>query len=138
MMLLYIIAEMRSNLDKIKFFIIFSVLLIMASCNPVANKKDDSQNLLNKVNAVENQWIDYNGEIELDNKMMQSQFIPYSSEENYKVNNDAYVSYYNGEDFITTELHDAESELETVEEADGIILSFNKENKDGIKLINND
>ncbi|CAD2074710.1 hypothetical protein GCM10007275_06500 [Jeotgalicoccus coquinae] len=125
-------------MDKIKFIIILSVLLIMASCNPVTNKKDDSQNLLNKVNAVENQWIDYNGTIESDNSMMKSQFIPYNSNQDYIVNNDAYVSYYKGEDFITTELHEADTKLNSVEEANGIILSFNKENKNGIKLINKD
>lgn len=115
------------------FLIIFSIIQL-SSCN----NQNIEKNLVNKVNAVENQWISYNGEVEFDNKMMNSQFIPYNSDEVYKVNNDAYVSYYEGEDFITTELHDAESELETVEEADGIILSFNKENKEGIKLINKD
>lgn len=118
-----------------KYFLIIFAVLQLSSCD---TNQSIETNLVNKVNAVENQWIDYNGEIELDNKMMKSQFIPYSSEADYKLNNDAYVSYYNGENFITTELHDAESELQTVEEADGVILSFNKENKDGIKLINKD
>lgn len=122
----------------IVYILILFILLFVISVNLMKGNVSTNDNLVNKVNAVENQWIGYNGEVEFDNKMMNSQFIPYNSEENYKVNNDAYISYYEGEDFITTELYDAESELETVEEADGIILSFNKENKDGIKLINND
>lgn len=96
------------------------------------------KNLINKVNAVENQWIDYSGTVETDNNMMKSQFIPYNSNEDYIVNNDVYVTYYKGEDFITTELHDAETELENVADADGVILSFNKGNKNGMKLINKD
>lgn len=27
------------------------------------------ENLVNKVNAIDNQWIDYNGAVELDNNM---------------------------------------------------------------------
>lgn len=95
-----------------------------------------STNLINKLNAVEYQCIDYNGTVELDNSMIMSQFTPYDSTEDYIVNSAAYVSYYTGEEFITTELYEVESELKTIEEADGVILRFNKENKNGIKLMN--
>lgn len=71
--------------------------------------------------------------------MMQSQFIPYHVNEDYILNNDAYVSYYKGENFIKTKLHEGTySELQTVEEANGVILSFSKENKNGIKLVSTD
>lgn len=100
------------------------------------DNNSSSDNLLNKVNAVNNQWVNYKGTIEHDNKMMQSQFIPYNADEDYTLNNDAYVSYYKGENFIKTKLHEGtNSELQTLEEADGVILSFNKENKNGIKLV---
>ena len=123
------------NFIKLRLLIIISVLLFSAFDIGV---DIGHKNLLNKVNAVENQWINYDGTVEQDNSMMNSQFIPYHSYKTYIVNNDAYVSYYEGEDFITTELHGAESELATVEEADGVILSFNKDNKNGIKLVTTD
>lgn len=126
----------------IKFFLVIflSLLLIIPLFIYTVNFPGQkmNENLLNKVNAVENQWINYDGTVEQDNNMIQSQFVPYNSNESYKVNNDTYVSYYKGEDFITTELHGAESELAIVEEADGVILSFNKENKNGIKLVTTD
>lgn len=68
--------------------------------------------------------------------MIQSQFIPYDPNNKYEVSLDTYVSYFNGENFIKTELYqDTPDIIETVEEADGIILSFNKENKSGMQLV---
>ena len=67
---------------------------------------------------------------------MQSQFIPYNPEKDYEVSRDTYLSYFNGEDFIKTELYEDTPEIiNTVEEADGIILSFNKNNRNGMQLI---
>lgn len=121
-----------------RIFLCIVVLISILVYTISTDNSSSNTNLINKVNSVDNQWINYDGIIESDNNMVQSQFIPYSSEEDYKLNNDAYVSYYEGEDFITTELYDADTELETVEDADGVILSFNKENKNGIKLIYKD
>lgn len=68
--------------------------------------------------------------------MMQSQFIPYNPEKDYEVSRDTYVSYFNGEEFIKTELYEDTPEIiNTVEEADGIILSFNKSNRNGMQLV---
>lgn len=67
---------------------------------------------------------------------MQSQFIPYNPEKDYEVSRDTYVSYFNGEEFIKTELYEDTPEmLNSVEEADGIILSFNKSNRNGMQLV---
>lgn len=125
---------MKNLLSKSILLVLFISLILTYLNND--NNHTFNENLLNKVNAVDNEWINYNGTVEPDNTMMNSQFIPYNSNEDYIVNNDAYVSYYKGEKFITTKLHDAESKLKSVEKADGVILSFNKENKNGIKLIN--
>ena len=68
--------------------------------------------------------------------MMQSQFIPYNPEKDYEVNRDTYVSYFNGEDFIKTELYEDIPEIiNSVEEANGVILSFNKSNRNGMQLV---
>lgn len=110
-----------------KTFLIVSIIAIISSFfQTEKNSVVTNHNLINKVNAVENQWINYDGTVEQDNNMMKSQFVPYNSNETYKVNNDTYVSYYKGENFIKTDLQDAETELESVEESDGVILSFNK------------
>lgn len=122
-----------------KTFLIVSIIAIISSFfQTEKNSVVTNHNLINKVNAVENQWINYDGTVEQDNNMMKSQFVPYNSNETYKVNNDTYVSYYKGENFIKTDLQDAETELESVEESDGVILSFNKKNKNGIKLVTTD
>lgn len=118
-----------------KIYLVIVILSICCSCNNYS-VTSTNENLLNKVNSIDNQWVNYTGVIETNNKMMQSQFIPYNASNQYLLNNDAYVSYFSGEDFIKTKLHEGnDSVLQTVEEADGIILSFNKENKSGIKLV---
>lgn len=92
-------------------------------------------NLINKVNAVNNRWVDYEGNSRYNNKMVQAQFIPYQSDETYEVNYPVYVSYYNGDEFIKTELNKETPDIiDTVEEADGLTLSFNKENKSEMQL----
>lgn len=122
-----------------KTFLIVSIIASISSFfQTEKNSVVTNHNLINKVNAVENQWINYDGTVEQDNNMMKSQFVPYNSNETYKVNNDTYASYYKGENFIKTDLQDAETELESVEESDGVILSFNKKNKNGIKLVTTD
>jgi hypothetical protein len=71
--------------------------------------------------------------------MIRSQFIPYDPDKSYKVNYPTYVSYYDGEDFIKTErFQDAPVFIDTVEEADGVIVSFNKKNKAGMELVAED
>lgn len=126
-------------LSLFKLISLILLTVIMTSCNFNIEDGNTNENLINKVNAIDNQWVNYEGMLEHDNKMMQSQFIPYNVNEDYTLNNDAYVSYYNGKRFIKTELHEGNnSELQSVEKADGVILSFNKENKNGIKLVTTD
>ncbi|WP_141638973.1 hypothetical protein [Jeotgalicoccus saudimassiliensis] len=108
--------------------IILSVLIIF--------DESTSNNLVNKINTVEDRWVNYKGTSENNKAMMQSQFILYNPEKDYEISRDTYVSYFNGEDFIKTELYEDTPEmLNTVEEADGIILSFNKNNKNGMQLV---
>lgn len=134
-----LIGVVHMYLRLFKLISLILLTIIMASCNFNIEDKDMNENLINKVNAIDNQWVNHDGLIEQDNTMVQSQFIPYNADVEYLLNNDAYVSYYNGEEFIKTELYeDKNTELNTVAEADGVILSFNKENKNGIKLVMND
>lgn len=120
-----------------KLLILFCTILFLYGCTE--NLNDKQENLINKINAIDNQWINYDGLIEEDNTMVQSQFMPYNFKTKYEVSHDTYVSYFNGDKFIKTELYEDTPEIiNSVEEADGIILSFNKENKNGIQLTKTD
>src|SRR5699024_6448615 len=120
----------------ILFLCFCCILLLLSACNNVSTTQATSNNLINKVNLIEDRWVNYKGTSENNKAMMQSQFIPYNPEKDYEVSRDTYVSYFNGEDFIKTELYEDTPEmLNTVEEADGIILSFNKNNKNGMQLV---
>lgn len=92
--------------------------------------------MINKVNIIEDRWINYEGNSENNKKMNQSQYIPVDKESTYELDTDVYISYFNGDEFLGTILHeDTPQEIEMMEEVDGIILSFNKENINGIKLV---
>lgn len=113
-----------------------SIVILLAGWGTELNNTKANNNLINKVNAVDDSWTNYDGEQKLNNSMTQSQFIPYDSIQEYKVNYPTYVSYYNGEDFIKTVLYkNTPDEIESVDEADGLIVSFNKKNKPGMQLV---
>lgn len=116
-----------------KLCIVIISILTISLCSHTVN-----ENIINKVNVVSNHWVNYQGISENDNNMIQSQFIPYNPKKNYEVSHDTYISYFNGDEFIKTELYEDTPEIiNSVEEADGIILSFNKENKSGVQLTKN-
>src|SRR5699024_4915002 len=128
---------MRRTAMYRKLFIIgLSLILIIILSVLIIFDESTSNNLVNKINTVEDRWLNYKGISENNKAMMQSQFIPYNPDKDYEVSCDTYVSYFNGEDFIKTELYEETPEvLNSVEEADGIILSFNKNNKNGMQLV---
>lgn len=120
----------------INLFAVIGWAILLGGCSTSIDSDSVNDNLINKVNAVDNRWINYNGISENNKSMIQSQFIPYYPDNKYEVSLDTYISYFKGEDFIKTELYeDTPSIIDTVEEADGIILSFNKGNKSGMQLV---
>lgn len=117
----------------LRFIFFIGIILVLSACNTEYNSND---NLVNKTNTVNDQWVNYKGVSKNKKSMVQSQFIPYNPNNKYEVSLDTYVSYFNGENFIKTELYENTPDIiDTVEEADGIILSFNKENKSGMQLV---
>lgn len=122
-----------------QIFIIIAICIVtlcLSACDSGLTSKSTSDNLINKINIIEDRWINYEGESENNKAMNQSQFIPVDSQKTYKLDTDAYVSYFYGDEYIETILHeDSPQTIEMVEEADGIIISFNKENLNGIKLV---
>lgn len=117
----------------LRFIFFIGIILVLSACNTEYNSND---NLVNKTNTVNDQWVNYKGVSKNKKSMVQSQFIPYNPNNKYEVSLDTYVSYFNGENFIKTELYENTPDIiDTVEEADGIILSFNNENKSGMQLV---
>jgi len=124
------------NHKKINLIIFLSVSLLIVGCDNISINHPSNDNLINKVNIIEDRWVNYKGISENNKAMLQSQFIPYNPEKDYEVSRDTYVSYFNGEDFIKTELYEDTPEIiSVVEEADGVILSFNKSNRNGMQLV---
>lgn len=122
-----------------KVFILMVMVILLGACNVIGGEEQTSDNLINKVNAVEDSWVNHVGEMERNNTMTRSQFIPYDPDKEYEVNYPTYISYYNGESFIRTErFQDTPAVIDAVEEADGVIVSFNKKNENGMKLVEAD
>ena len=70
--------------------------------------------------------------------MIISNPIPYNPDLDYEANNTFYVTYMNGDDILETRLHGdgpPPIEVETVEEANQIRISFDRNKLDGFELI---
>lgn len=118
-----------------RLMLVSSLLITLSACQ----EESTTDNLINKVNSVDDSWINYEGQQENDNTMVQSQFIPYHPEKAYEVNYPTYIAYYDGETFLETIRHqETPATVETVEEADGVIVSYNKKNKNGMKMVETD
>lgn len=119
----------------LRLILVSSLLITLSACQA----ESTNENLINKVNSIDDSWINYEGQQENNNTMIQSQFIPYQPDKEYEVNYPTYIAYYDGEEFLKTErFQDTPVFIDTVEEADGIIVSFNKKNKNGMKLVATD
>src|SRR5699024_3741062 len=103
-----------------------------------AESADNSQstNLIDKESLNEGGWINFEGNLKEDSEMVNTESIPYDPSKEYELNSGAYVTYFNGEEFIETKLiqDDLPGPIETVDEADSIQLSFHKDFIDMIEL----
>lgn len=116
---------------KMKFIsLVFGVMLLSACGN------SSGENAVDMGSITEGSWLAYNGETVEDADMMSTDFIDYDPSQTYEINRSSYVSYFAGEEFIETVLYGEEPPmtLDTVEEADRIIISFNQYNEDAIEL----
>lgn len=122
----------QSVFTQIIRLLLVSSVLVMSACQA----ESVNENLINKVNSIDDSWINYEGAEENNNTMVRSQFIPYDPDKAYEVNYPTYIAYYDGEKFLETIQHqDTPAAVETVEEADGVIVSFNKKNKNGMQMV---
>lgn len=93
-------------------------------------------NMINTGSLTEGSWVGYNGDTVEKEEMKSTEKIDYDPAETYEINRSSYVAYYNGDKFIETVLYSGEPPmtLDTVEEADSIIVSFNEYNEESIEL----
>lgn len=94
--------------------------------------EDNNSNLIDFDSVTEDFWIQYNGGESKDEKMMYTDKISYNSSNEYELNIDGYVSYYNGDEFLETILHieDKPQTIKTNTDANNIVISFKKSFKD--------
>lgn len=92
---------------------------------------NDKLDVLKRKNLISDQWITKQGEVMINNNMMRTKKLSYSSLNNYVITGSASVAYYKGDNFvkyerITGKVSELPFYIGKVSEADNIILSFNK------------
>lgn len=112
-----------------------SMLSVLAVSACVSNS-ENAENLIEHDMIEHGLWVDYNGENTEDDDMRVTEAISYHPEGEYELNRSSYVSYYNGDEFLETVLYSEEPpmEIDTVEGADNIRVSFNSYNEENISL----
>lgn len=115
---------------KLSFLTVLFTFALLTACS----NSDD--NLIDTGSVTEGSWISYDGNVVENEEMMTSKSIDYDPANNYEINRSSYVSYYNGDEFLETIQYseDPPMTLEAVEEADSVVISFNKYNQDTIEL----
>ena|SRR5699024_379252 len=83
---------------------------------------------------TEEGWLNFEGDIGENSEYRITPEVDYNPETDYEINNGAYISYYNGDEFIKTVLQNETGAIEQVEEADNIRLSFHNSFEDRISL----
>lgn len=118
--------------SKIRILFAVPILFILAACG--GNGQDS---LLNDTEIEEGYYINYNGGESENEEMRTSDFIEYDAESDYSLTRPAYVSYYNEDEFIQTNLYvdDMPVLIESVSEATHVRVSFNQNNEDNMVFI---
>ena len=116
---------------KISFMSVLLGVMFLSACG-----SGSGDNLIDTGSLTEGSWMGYDGEAVENEEMRTTEKIDYDSSKTYEINRSSYVSYFNGENFIETIQYNGEPPmtLDTVEEADSIVISFNQYNEDTINL----
>ena len=95
-------------------------------------------NVMDGIEVVAGYWINYSGEDDARGHMIRTNPIEYNVGQDYTVTAASYVSYFYGDEFIKTNNygHDGPHIIESVPEADRLIVSFSEPEKDTVQLIN--
>src|SRR5699024_1688680 len=104
---------------------------IVAACG---NAEDSRRN---DAEIEEGYYINYNGGESENEEMRTSDFIEYDAESDYSLTRPAYISYYNEDEFIQTNLYvdNMPVLIESVPEATQVRVSFNQNNEDAMIFI---
>lgn len=116
---------------KMSFMSVLLGVMFLSACG-----SGSGDNLIDTGSLTEGSWMGYDGDAVENEEMRTTEKIDYDSSKTYEINRSSYVSYFNGEDFIETIQYNGEPPmtLDTVEEADSIVISFNQYNEDTINL----
>ncbi len=95
-------------------------------------------NVMANIERVNGHWINYSGEDDARGHMTRTNPIEYNAAQDYTVTTASYVSYFYGNEFIKTNNygHDGPHIIESVPEADRVIISFSEPEKDTVQLMN--
>lgn len=95
-------------------------------------------NVMADIERVNGHWINYSGEDDARGHMTRTNPIEYNAAQDYTVTTASYVSYFYGNEFIKTNNygHDGPHIIESVPEADRVIVSFSEPEKDTVQLMN--
>lgn len=99
-------------------------------------RKRVGDNLNDTASLTERSWVGYNDDKVEKEEMRATEKIDYDPSKTNVINRSSYVAYYNGDEFNETIQYSGEPPmtLDTVEEADRIMVSFNQYNEDSINL----
>lgn len=114
---------------KMRILLTIPVLFFLAACGG-----DGEDSLLNDAEIAEGYYINYNGGESENAEMLTSDFIEYDAETDYSLTRPAYISYYNDDEFIQTNLYvdNMPVLIESVPEATHVRVSFNENNEDAL------
>lgn len=103
-----------------------------------AEEPAEPVNVMDGIEVVAGHWINYSGVDDARAYMTRTNPIEYNSRQDYTVTAASYVSYFYGNEFIKTNNygHDGPHIIESVPEADRVIVSFSESEKDTVQLIN--
>lgn len=98
----------------------------------------EAVNVMDGIEVVAGYWINYSGEDNARSHMTRTNPIEYNAGQDYTVTAASYVSYFYGDEFIKTNNygHNGPHIIESVPEADRVIVSFSEPEKDIIQLMN--
>src|SRR5699024_4319541 len=93
------------------------------------NESSSKDNLIDKSSLTKGAWIGASGSENSNDNMLLTETIEYDSSKQYQLTGNAYIAFYNDNNFIETVRYQGSSEdfpyeVETVENADSIRISY--------------
>lgn len=139
-------------MKKTYLFFSLMIVLVLTACNNETDKntgeatndtadnsvkEESGNNLFNPDNIEEGYWIGQSGKKLDAEEMIISNPISYDPSSVYEVNKTCYVTYMKDDEILETRMQDGPTplEIESVEEADQIRISFDNSKLDGFELI---